>query len=83
MKWTALWQRFGRSSEPDLRCAKFKHSQSKWIYRYGDTAIVTSAYRTRGTDGGKPFAHHGHFTDTWIKRNRKWVCVADYETLIN
>jgi ketosteroid isomerase-like protein len=53
------------------------------VYLYGDVAIVTSAYRTKGTDDGKPFAHHGRFTDTWIKRNGKWQCVADQETLIN
>lgn len=53
------------------------------VYLYGDVAIVTSAYRTKGTDGGKPFAHHGRFTDTWIKKNGKWQCVADQETLIN
>jgi ketosteroid isomerase-like protein len=53
------------------------------VYLYGDTAIVTSAYRTRGTDSGKPFAHRGRFTDTWIKRDGKWQCIADHETLIN
>ena len=53
------------------------------VYIYGDTAIVTSAYRTKGTDGGKPFVHHGRFTDTWIKRNGEWKCVANQETLIN
>jgi len=53
------------------------------VYLYGDVAVVTSAYRTRGTDSGKPFSHHGRFTDTWIKRNGKWQCVADHETLIN
>ncbi|HYM76518.1 MAG TPA: nuclear transport factor 2 family protein [Candidatus Dormibacteraeota bacterium] len=53
------------------------------VYVYGDTAIVSSAYRTRGTDSGKPFTHHGRFTDTWIKRDGKWLCVANQETLIN
>ena len=53
------------------------------VYLYGDVAIVTSAYRTRGTDGGKPFAHHGRFTDTWVRKDGKWKCVADQETLIN
>ena len=52
------------------------------VYIYGDTAIVTSAYRTKGTDSGQPFVHHGRFTDTWVKLNGKWVCVADQETLI-
>lgn len=54
---------------------------STTVYLYGDTAIVTSAYRTKGTDNGKPFVHHGRFTDTWIKRNGKWQCVADQETM--
>ena len=53
------------------------------VYLYADTAIVTSVYRTKGTDGGKPFVHHGRFTDTWVKRNKEWKCVADQETLIH
>lgn len=54
---------------------------STTVYLYGDTAIVSSAYRTKGTDNGKPFVHHGRFTDTWIKRNGKWQCVANQETM--
>ena len=53
------------------------------VYLYGDTAIVTSAYRTRGKDSGKPFVHHGRFTDTWVKMSGSWKCVANQETLIN
>jgi ketosteroid isomerase-like protein len=53
------------------------------VYIYGNTAVVTSAYRTKGTDNGKPFVHHGRFTDTWINLNGKWECVADQETLIS
>src|SRR4249919_2479780 len=45
------------------------------VYIYGDTAIVSSAYRTKGTDNGKPFQHHGRFTDTWLRRNGKWQCI--------
>jgi len=53
------------------------------IYIYGDVAVVTSAYRTKGTMDSKPFIHHGRFTDTWIKKDGQWKCVADQETLIN
>ena len=53
------------------------------VYLYGNTAVVTSAYRTQGTDNGKPFVHRGRFTDTWVNRNGKWECVADQETLIS
>ena len=52
------------------------------VYVYGDTAIVTSAYRTKGVDSGKRFTHHGRFTDTWVKLNGSWKCVANQETLI-
>jgi len=53
------------------------------VYLYGDTAIVSSAYRTKGMDNSKPFVHRGRFTDTWIRRNGKWQCIADQETLIH
>ena len=53
------------------------------VYLYGNVAIVPSEYRTKGTDNGKPFVHHGRFTDTWVKLNREWKCVADQETLIH
>ena len=53
------------------------------VYLYGNVAIVTSEYRTKGSDSGKPFVHHGRFTDTWVKLNGEWKCVADQETLIH
>jgi ketosteroid isomerase-like protein len=53
------------------------------VYIYGNTAIVTSAYRTKGTDGGKPFVHRGRFTDTWVNMSGKWKCVANQETLVS
>jgi len=52
------------------------------VVLYGDTAIVTSAYTTRGTDKGKPFVHHGRFVDVWVKLNGKWLCVSSQETRI-
>jgi ketosteroid isomerase-like protein len=68
--------------DPSFHPQEISNSETS-VYIYGDTAIVSSAYRTKGTDSGKPFQHHGRFTDTWIRRNGKWVCVADHETLIN
>ena len=50
------------------------------VVMYGDTAIVTSAYTTRGADQGKPFVHHGRFVDVWVKLNGKWLCVSSQET---
>lgn len=53
------------------------------VYLYGNVAVVTSVYRTRGTDSGKAFVHHGRFTDTWVRLNGEWKCVANQETLIH
>jgi ketosteroid isomerase-like protein len=53
------------------------------VYLYGNTAVVTSAYRTKGTDNDKPFVHHGRVTDTWANLNDEWQCVANQETLIS
>ena len=68
--------------DPSYNPEEISNSETS-VYIYGDTAIVSSAYRTKGTDNGKPFQHHGRFTDTWIRRNGKWQCIADHETLIN
>ena len=68
--------------DPSWKPEEISNSETS-VYIYGDTAIVTSAYHTKGTDHGKPFVHRGRFTDTWIKRDGKWQCIADHETLIN
>jgi len=49
---------------------------------YGDTIVVTGAFREQGTDNLKPYLRHGRFTDTWIHQNGEWLCVASQETLI-
>ena len=68
--------------DPSFHPLEISNSETS-VYLYGDTAIVSCAYRTKGTDSGKPFQHHRRFTDTWIRRNGKRVCVADHETLMN
>jgi ketosteroid isomerase-like protein len=49
---------------------------------YGDTIVVTGAFREEGTDNGKHYLRRGRFTDTWINQNSEWLCVASQETLI-
>jgi len=49
---------------------------------FGDTAVVTGTYRTRGTYQGKPYDHFGRFTDTWISDRGKWQCVASHTSLL-
>ena len=49
---------------------------------YGDAAVVTGKYREKVDRSGKAVVLHGRFTDTWIKRNGTWRCVASQSTLI-
>src|SRR5690348_4858017 len=35
---------------------------------YRDTVIVSGTYHEKGTLNGKPYLHHGRFTDTWVRQ---------------
>jgi len=48
---------------------------------YGNAAVVNGIYRETGTSKGKSYLHHVRFTDTWIKQNNVWHCVASPSTL--
>ncbi len=52
------------------------------VTAYGDTAIATGTFTAKGTYKGKPFNHRGRFTDTWVKLNGKWLCIASHVSLI-
>jgi ketosteroid isomerase-like protein len=52
------------------------------LYRHGDTVVVIGSTREKGTAKGKPYEHHGRFTDTWIKRDYRWLCIASQLSLI-
>lgn len=49
---------------------------------YGDAAVVTGIYRETGTNKGKAYVVRSRYTDTWIKRNGLWQCVASQSTLL-
>jgi ketosteroid isomerase-like protein len=49
---------------------------------HGDSVIVTCVYHEKGTLNGKPYLHHGRFTDTWVKKGSAWLCAASQSTLI-
>lgn len=51
-------------------------SEGMKLHEHGLTVVVTGATREKGTQDGKAFAHSGRFTDTWMKKNGQWVCVA-------
>src|SRR5258708_14243764 len=57
-------------------------SQDMKLHRHGDTVVIIGATHEKGTAKGKPYEHHGRFTDTWIKRAAQWLCVASQLALI-
>jgi ketosteroid isomerase-like protein len=46
------------------------------LHRFGDTVVVTGATHERGKLKGKAYEHYGRFTDTWMRHNGEWICVA-------
>jgi len=57
-------------------------SQDMKLHRHGDTVIIIGATHEKGTAKGKPYEHYGRFTDTWIKREAQWLCVASQLSLL-
>jgi ketosteroid isomerase-like protein len=57
-------------------------SEGMKLHRHGDTVIVTGATHEKGTFKGKPYQHHGRFTDTWIRKEGQWLCVASQLSLV-
>ena len=53
------------------------------VKMYGGSAIVTGIYHEKGTQKGKPISRRGRFTDSWVKENGTWLCVASQSTLIS
>lgn len=58
-------------------------SEGMKLHPHGNTVVVTGATREKGTQNGKPFAHSGRFTDTWIKKDGRWMCVASHLGVIS
>lgn len=47
------------------------------VTQHGDTAIVTGTWTGKGTNAeGKPIDAKERWTDTWVKKDGQWQCVA-------
>jgi ketosteroid isomerase-like protein len=57
-------------------------SENMKLHRHGDTVVVIGATHEKGTYKGKPYQHQGRFTDTWMKKNGQWLCIASQLSLI-
>ncbi|HUO35020.1 MAG TPA: nuclear transport factor 2 family protein [Candidatus Acidoferrum sp.] len=57
-------------------------NDSEQVQMFGDSAVVAGVYHEKGNDRGHAYARNGRFTDTWVKENGAWVCVASQSTLL-
>jgi len=66
---------------PDYQPSQAVNEQIS-VQVYGNAAVVVGIFRVKGVEKGKPYVHRERFTDTWIKQNQSWQCVASQATLI-
>ena len=52
------------------------------VHVYSYAGVASGIYRETGASKGKPYTRRARFTDTWIKQNGQWKCVASQSTLI-
>lgn len=64
-----------RAREPRYETFR-NHGQS--IRLYGDTAIVIGITSVKGMAGGEPFQADFRFTDTWLRRDGRWLMAASH-----
>jgi ketosteroid isomerase-like protein len=49
---------------------------------YGNTAVVVGELWTRGRGATGAFAHRYRYTDTWMKLDGRWQCIASQDYLM-
>lgn len=58
-------------------------NQDVAVTLYGGSAVVVGIFKEKGIENGKVFARRGRFTDTWVRQDGIWLCVASQATLMN
>jgi len=69
-----------KAGEPKLESSSLDNMK---VHVYGNAAVVTGRFTQKGTYKGKDISGTGRFTDTFVKRNGKWRCVATQGTMIS
>ena len=49
---------------------------------YGNTAVVTGILWMRGRGANGPFLNRYRYTDTWLRMNGRWRCIASQDYLM-
>lgn len=67
-------------TNPNARLQPFEISDRLFIRVSPDVAILGGEARVKGTENGKPIAEHFRFSDTFAKRDGRWVVVYVHVT---
>jgi ketosteroid isomerase-like protein len=68
-------------SSGDLKYESLEISDVK-VHVYGNAAVATGTGNVKAIMKGQSISGTYRFTDTWVKRNGKWQCVASQGTKI-
>ena len=74
---TTKAEEVGYSADPSTHF-EILESHDLVVHEHGSVVIVTGAYHEKGTYRGKGFEHRGRFTDTWLRRDGRWMCIASH-----
>ncbi len=58
------------------------HNEDMKVHRFGTTAIVTGWLVVGGHGPQGAFSRRYRFTDTWVRRGRRWQIVAAHDYLV-
>jgi len=58
------------------------HNEDMKVHRFGTTAIVIGWLVVGGHGSKGAFSRRYRFTDTWVRRGRRWQIVAAHDYLV-
>ncbi|MCU1335900.1 MAG: hypothetical protein JWO19_1481 [Bryobacterales bacterium] len=69
-----------------MKSGEIKYETSKVddmkVYVYGDAAVVNGRWKAKFVEKGKPVDTTERFTDTYVRQNGQWKCVASQGSTI-
>ena len=70
-------QLFKAMKDGALTFASYEQSALE-VRIYGDAAVVIGTGKSKGAWNGEAFTSHERFTDVFIRREGKWLCVSTH-----
>jgi ketosteroid isomerase-like protein len=69
-------------SDPAMRVLVYE-TQDHDVRIHGDAAVVIAVLQQRGIDHGVPYDKPVRFTDLWVRRGGRWVCVSGHASRLD